>query len=36
MMVGSSGQSVYVRPSVGLGGDKVTESAIEIGYKIIW
>ncbi len=36
MMLGSSGQSVYLRPSVGIGGDKATEHGLEVGYKIIW
>ena len=33
---GTTGHSAYIRPSVGLGGDKVTENSIEIAYKIIW
>ena len=33
---GTKGHSAYIRPSVGLGGDKVTDNSIEIGYKIIW
>lgn len=35
-MMLNGGHSLYLRPSVGLSGDKVTESAIEIGYKVIW
>jgi hypothetical protein len=27
---------VVICYQVGLGGDKVTESSIEIGYKIVW
>ena len=33
---GTKGHSAYLRPSVGYGGDAVTESAIEVGYKVIW
>ena len=30
------GHSVYVRPSVGVGGDRSTKASLEAGYKIIW
>jgi len=33
---GTKGHSAYLRPSVGYGGDAVTESAIEVGYKVVW
>ncbi|MBN4055127.1 hypothetical protein JYU12_00125 [bacterium AH-315-K03] len=29
------GQSVYIRPSVGVGKDRPTDGSIEVGYKII-
>lgn len=29
------GQSFYIRPSIGIGGDRPTEASIEIGYKIV-
>jgi len=29
----SKGQSVYVRPSIGVGADRPTEGSIEVGYK---
>jgi hypothetical protein len=35
-LFGTKGHSVYIRPSVGYGGDAVTESSFELGYKIIW
>jgi len=36
MMLGSSGQSVFVRPSMGIGGDKFTKWGVELGWKSIW
>lgn len=33
---GAKGHSVYVRPSIGLGGHRATDASIEFGYKIIW
>jgi len=35
-LLGSKGQSVYLRPSVGVGGDRPTDGSIEVGYKIVW
>ena len=29
------GHSIYIRPSIGVGGDRATEGAIEIGYKMV-
>ena len=29
------GQSFYVRPSVGVGGDRPTDYGVEVGYKIV-
>jgi len=34
--LGTKGHSAYVRPSVGIGGDRPTDGSIEVGYKIIW
>ena len=33
---GSKGHSIYIRPSVGVGGDRPTDGSIEVGYKIVW
>ena len=33
--LGTKGHSAYIRPSIGYGGDALTESSIEIGYKVI-
>ncbi len=33
---GTKGHSAYLRPSVGVGSDRPTDGAIEVGYKIIW
>jgi len=33
---GTKGHSAYVRPSIGIGGDRPTDGSIEVGYKIIW
>jgi len=30
------GQSIYVRPSFGVGTDRPTDGSVEVGYKIIW
>lgn len=35
-ITGSKGHSIYLRPSVGVGGDRPTDGSIEIGYKIVW
>jgi len=29
------GHSFYIRPSVGVGGDRPTDGSVEIGYKIV-
>lgn len=29
------GHSFYIRPSIGVGGDRATDGAVEIGYKIV-
>ena len=34
--LGTKGNSLYVRPSIGWGTDQVTEYGFEIGYKVIW
>jgi hypothetical protein len=34
--IGTQGHSVYVRPSVGFGKDRVSDGSIEVGYKIVW
>jgi len=36
LMVGAPGHSIYVRPSVGIGGDRPYDASFEAGYKIIW
>jgi hypothetical protein len=33
---GSSGQSVYLRPSFGVGQDRATDGSIEVGFKALW
>lgn len=33
---GTKGHSVYIRPSVGVGGDRSNDGSIEVGYKFIW
>lgn len=33
---GTKGHSAYLRPSIGIGGDRPTEGSIEVGYKVIW
>ncbi len=33
---GTKGHSAYIRPSIGVGGERPTEGSIEIGYKIVW
>jgi hypothetical protein len=30
-----AGQSFYLRPKIGLGGDRPIDGAIELGYKIV-
>jgi hypothetical protein len=30
------GRSVYIRPGIGIGGDRSMDYSIEFGYKIIW
>ncbi len=34
--IGKQGHSVYVRPSIGFGRDRLTDASIEVGYKIVW
>lgn len=34
--LGTKGHSVYVRPSVGIGGDRPYDASIEVGYKIVF
>ena len=30
------GQSIYLRPSFGIGGDRPTDYSVEVGYKFVW
>lgn len=30
------GQSIYLRPSIGIGSDRPTDYSVEVGYKFIW
>jgi hypothetical protein len=34
--LGTTGHSIYLRPSIGIGADRPTDGSIEVGYKIIW
>ena len=34
--LGTKGHSAYLRPSVGVGGDRPYDYSIEFGYKIVW
>jgi hypothetical protein len=34
--LGTKGHSAYVRPSIGIGEDRLTDGSIEVGYKVIW
>ena len=34
--LGTKGHSAYVRPSVGIGGDRPYDASIEVGYKIVF
>ena len=34
--LGTKGHSIYFRPSIGFGPDRVSDGSIEAGYKIIW
>ena len=34
--VDRKGQSIYVRPAFGMGKDRPFDSALEVGYKVIW
>jgi hypothetical protein len=34
--LGTTGHSVYLHPSIGIGADRPTDGSIEVGYKIIW
>lgn len=34
--LGTMGHSVYVRPSVGIGGDRPYDASIEVGYKMVF
>jgi len=33
---GTKGQSAYIMPSFGIGGDRPYDWSLEVGYKIIW
>lgn len=35
-MLKTKGHSAYIRPSIGVGGDRPIDASIEIGYKIVW
>ena len=30
------GQSIYLRPSIGVGSDRPTDYSVEVGYKFVW
>ncbi len=34
--LGTKGHSAYLRPSIGIGGERPTDGSVEVGYKIIW
>ena len=34
--LGTKGHSAYLRPSIGVGGDRPTYGSIKVAYKIIW
>ena len=34
--LGTKGHSAYLRPSVGIGGNRPTDGSIEVGYKVVW
>ena len=34
--IGTSGHSVYVRPSIGVGAYRPTDGSVEFGYRAIW
>ena len=34
--IGTTGHSVYLRPSIGIGADRPTDGSLEFGYKIVW
>lgn len=34
--LGTKGHSMYIRPGVGLGGDRPLDTSVEVAYKIIW
>jgi hypothetical protein len=34
--LGTKGHSAYIRPGIGIGGDRSMDYSIEAGYKIIW
>ncbi len=34
--LGTKGHSMYIRPAVGVGGDRPIDGSIEVGYKVIW
>jgi hypothetical protein len=35
-LLGTKGQSAYLRPAIGVGSDRPTDGSIEVGYKVIW
>jgi hypothetical protein len=35
-VLGTQGHSIYVRPSIGFGRDRLSDGSIEVGYKIVW
>jgi hypothetical protein len=34
--LGTTGHSIYVRPSIGIGENRLSDGSIEAGYKIVW
>ena len=36
LYLGTSGHSVYFRPSIGIGADRPTDGSVELGYKAIF
>lgn len=34
--LGTKGHSIFVRPSIGIGGDRPYDVSIEFGYKMVW
>ncbi len=35
-MLKTKGHSAYIRPSIGVGGDRPYDASFEVGYKIVW